>query len=187
MAKGAVIAICVLLFVQFIHCIATNEELRLIETQKGRRQWVTQQQLVDMTSRGVQLFDVTDFSTLGPKQDMWEPTIPTQCYQQAIVNELLTELNVNNLFDTITQLSSYHTRYYEADTAVDAARWLFAKYQQIIDDSSSTIATVQYFNNTWAQPSIIARIEADPTSEYADEVVILGGHIDSIIVSFLKI
>lgn len=182
------VLVCILLCFLSLSVVQARvgESLRLVEYSENEREWITQGQLEKLTSRGVHLFDVTDHQNLVPKawQLAWEPYIPSDCSQQPLVRSLNRNLNTQNLFDTISTLSSYHTRYYQSETGADAAEWIYSQYFNIIQNSfASSNPTVAFYNNTWKQPSIIARIPGDPNSPYAEEIVILGGHIDSIIVS----
>jgi len=73
-------------------------------------------------------------------------------------------------------LSAFFTRYYTTQTGRDAAVYLHKKYKELGKDNPNV--EVEFFNHTWLQPSVIARIKGSGGS--ASEVVILGGHEDSV-------
>ena len=180
-----VIAI-ILLFTLFFICLSksenTNSEKRLIQLSPTERKWVTMQELIKLTSNGINLFDLTDHPNLSPLEGQWEPVVPPCCFNQEVVSELSSYLSTVNLFNTVQQLSSFHTRYYQSDTGVSAAEWIYNTIADYIQASAmENYAEVNFFNHSWAQPSVIARI---PGKALVDEIVILGAHLDSIIVLF---
>jgi len=96
----------------------------------------------------------------------------------AVVNGLIGQLTAANVESTITGLASFPTRYYTSQTGVDAANWIKARWEGYASAAGRTDVTVQLFNHPgWAQPSVIATI---PGNTAPSEVVVLGGHEDSI-------
>ncbi|MFT5758107.1 MAG: leucyl aminopeptidase [Alteromonadaceae bacterium] len=91
------------------------------------------------------------------------------------VDELLTKLNTSNLSSTIGSLSNYHNRYYSQQSGVDAASWLRSHWQSI--GSARSDISVELYQHSWQQPSVIATIIG---TESPDEVIVIGGHLDSI-------
>ncbi|MFA0811600.1 M28 family peptidase [Microbulbifer epialgicus] len=91
-----------------------------------------------------------------------------------MVNALQGEISEANIRATIETLSSFTNRYYTTSTGVDAAEWIRDKWQSLT--SSRSDASVQLYNHSWAQPSVILTIQGqtDP-----DEIVVLGAHLDS--------
>jgi leucyl aminopeptidase len=81
--------------------------------------------------------------------------------------KLVDELNIRN---TILTLSNYKNRYYKSETGVKAAKHIAKVWGQY--------ATTELYNHKkWPQPSVIATI---PGTKYPNEVIVVGGHIDSI-------
>ncbi len=93
----------------------------------------------------------------------------------ALVNGFIAALQEPNIRGTITTLSSYTTRHYTSPTGVDAANWLKGQWQTFAQ--GRTDVTVELFTHTWAQPSVILTLQG---STVPDEVVVIGGHLDSI-------
>ncbi|WP_208647377.1 M20/M25/M40 family metallo-hydrolase [Corallococcus interemptor] len=95
----------------------------------------------------------------------------------AVVNGLFSGLEEPSIRATITQLASYTNRYYNNSSGgTQAANWLrntWAGYA-----GGRTDVTVQlYTHASWTQPSVIATITG---TVFPDEVVVIGGHLDSI-------
>ena len=93
----------------------------------------------------------------------------------AVVNGFIAALQEPNIRSTITTLSGYTTRHYTSQTGVDAANWLKGQWQTYAQGRSDV--TVELFTHTWAQPSVILTIQG---SVAPSEVVVIGGHLDSI-------
>lgn len=90
-------------------------------------------------------------------------------------NGMLNQLSVGNLASTVNTMSAFHNRYYTQQTGVDASQWLRDHWRQISQSRSDIV--VDYYSHSWAQSSVVATIQG---SEKADEIVIIGGHLDSI-------
>ncbi|HWO21433.1 MAG TPA: M20/M25/M40 family metallo-hydrolase [Kofleriaceae bacterium] len=94
------------------------------------------------------------------------------------VNTLLPQLSQANVLTTIQQLSGgagFTTRYYTSTGGGQSSTWLknlWAGYA-----ASRPEVTVELYETGWAQKSVIAKI---PGTSLASEVVVLGGHLDSI-------
>jgi len=153
---------------------------RLIQFNETYSKWMSQEevdQLAVECGAGKGFMDITDFPDLGkippPRIVSAFPVTPTH---QKEVTPLLPFVNKNNIQATVTKLSSYTTRYYRDQTGVDSATWLLNEYKRIA--GSRTDIKVEFFPNTFIQPNVIARIEG--TGAQKNEIVILGGHIDSI-------
>jgi leucyl aminopeptidase len=96
--------------------------------------------------------------------------------QAATVNQLIAGVQELPLRNVILKMSSFHNRYYNAQTGVDSQAWLKSHWEGILSTRSD--AKVEYFNHTrWMQPSVIASIEG---STKPDEYIVTGGHADSI-------
>ena len=96
----------------------------------------------------------------------------------ATVNGLLPQLSQPTILGTIQQLSGaagFATRYYTSTGGGQSSTWLrnlWAGYAANRPD-----VTIELFETGWTQKSVIATI---PGSTLASEVVVIGGHLDSI-------
>lgn len=85
-------------------------------------------------------------------------------------------VTAGNILDFITTFSSYDDRYYTSQTGIDAAEWLQQHWQQLTEGRDNVeVSLVRH--SDFPQPSVRARFIG--TSE-PDQVVVLGGHLDSI-------
>ncbi|CAM2070389.1 M20/M25/M40 family metallo-hydrolase [Sulfidibacter corallicola] len=93
----------------------------------------------------------------------------------AVVQALLEDLQETKIEDTIIHLSDYHTRYYTTQTSVDAMNWLKELWESYANGRADV--TVEFYSHSWQQPSLIFTLEG---SDLPNEVVVVGGHADSI-------
>ncbi|MET1256293.1 M20/M25/M40 family metallo-hydrolase [Aliikangiella maris] len=93
----------------------------------------------------------------------------------ASVNALLSKLSTSSMSSTVNSLSNYHNRYYTQQSGVDSSNWIKNKWQSIGNGRSDI--SVESFNHSWSQPSVIATITGTTSP---DEIIVIGGHLDSI-------
>lgn len=98
--------------------------------------------------------------------------------QENIVTKWLPEISIDYMNSIVTHLTSYKTRYYKSDEGAAALRWIGAEWEKLTKSRSD--AKVTYYDyETHKQPTVILTFEgSDP--ELKDQVIILGGHGDSI-------
>jgi len=101
--------------------------------------------------------------------------IPSGPTHQSFVDPLLDQLSSTNIWDTVGWFSSYTTRYYTSTTGVQAVNALIEEYTGH-GNNHPRIEIQAFTHPTWAQPSVIARIYGNVAP---NEIVIIGGHIDS--------
>ncbi|WP_440056700.1 M28 family metallopeptidase (plasmid) [Pseudoalteromonas sp. T1lg65] len=93
----------------------------------------------------------------------------------ARVNSLLSRVSTTSMESTVSSLTGFYNRYYTAQTGVDASSWIKQRWSDIAQ--SRTDINVEFFNHSWQQPSVVATIQG---AELSNEIVIIGGHLDSI-------
>lgn len=94
----------------------------------------------------------------------------------AVAQALLAAVQPANILDTVNLLAGNTTRYYTTAGGVNAANQLKARWEGYAAGRSDV--TVELFTHpTWAQPSVIATITG---TSLPSEVVVIGGHLDSI-------
>ncbi|KFE66501.1 M20/M25/M40 family metallo-hydrolase [Hyalangium minutum] len=92
------------------------------------------------------------------------------------VNAMLSGVQELNIRNTINSLSTnFTTRRYNVQAGADAANWLKSQWTTIANGRSDI--SVALFTHTWTQPSVIATITG---TTLPNEVVVIGGHLDSI-------
>lgn len=98
---------------------------------------------------------------------------------QAIINPMLSEVHESQIRETITRLSTdFPNRRYNQPSGLDSANWIKDKWTTLAAGRSDI--TVETFDHTAVnspQPSIILTVRG---TTMPNEVVILGGHQDSI-------
>ncbi|XP_021945455.1 leucine aminopeptidase 1 [Folsomia candida] len=154
---------------------------RLIKTTfEGPGQWMDEDEIWGLISKHQNFMDITDHNFPDIKEgDVNVQAIPTTLRFQSTVNGLLGRTSITRMQDFIRTFSSYHNRYYQAQTGIDSQRWLFAQVQESIANYAGS-ATVNEVTHTFGpQSSIVARLTgSDPTLR--SEIVIIGAHQDSI-------
>lgn len=170
----------------FIFIIAqkpTNPNLRLIELPEGKRIWVHKDTLSKYFPKVGQLvnyMDVTETQDLE-KGEVQKTILPEKPTQQETIRPMLTKIEEHSeehIKKVAQHLSSYRTRHANSDTGVQAVEWLRSEYQKRIDQLSperkALFSVKVYPHTSWKQPSLIVTMKGK-----TDELVILGGHIDS--------
>ena len=97
--------------------------------------------------------------------------------QPDLVESLVDEVSVNRIRTTIAHLSEeYPNRFFAHPSGVNSAHWIRDLWSDFAGNRADV--TVELFSHPeWAQPSVILTIEG---SSRPQEVVVLGGHLDSI-------
>ncbi len=96
--------------------------------------------------------------------------------QEDIVTNFLKDVDEFEIRSTILKLSSFHNRYYKAQTGVDSQAWLKQKWESL-SNGRSDISVDYYKHDRWPQPSVVMTVEG---TDKSDEIVVIGGHADSI-------
>lgn len=96
--------------------------------------------------------------------------------QQTLVNQLLPLVNQSNIESTITHLStSYTNRYYTTTGGSNASDWIKNNWESFT--TGKTWASVMQISHSgYGQKSVEVTITG---SEKPDEIVVIGGHLDS--------
>ncbi len=96
---------------------------------------------------------------------------------QALVPPILSQMQDSNIAQTIGELATFVNRYYTTTGGNDASNWLRQKWAGIATGRSD-IAATQFAHTGYKQKSVIATITG---TDNPNEVVVIGGHLDSII------
>ncbi|KNC53089.1 uncharacterized protein AMSG_12257 [Thecamonas trahens ATCC 50062] len=158
---------------------AVAEGLRMVRWNATRAAWLSLSEIDELVADGgaaSRFVDVTESEGLGkgyPVAVAGKYVFPAQPMHKAVVGVLANKVEVSAMVANVETFSSFYTRYYTSDTGRRAAEW--------VHDLASVYAgahpgiTVEYFANSFLQPSVIVTI-AGQTSD----IVILGAHIDSV-------
>lgn len=96
--------------------------------------------------------------------------------QGTLVNSQLPQLNQANIAQFISDLSQFTNRYYTTNAGVQAADWIATQWQNL-SNSHSWIKVSRISHSGYPQRSVLLEITG---SEKPDDIVVLGGHLDSI-------
>ena len=96
--------------------------------------------------------------------------------QTELVRPLVASVEAAQIKSTIEKLSTFKNRYYKCKTGVASQKFVKETWEGLTNGRSD--ASVEYFeHNSWDQPSVILTIKGSKTP---NEVIIIGGHADSI-------
>jgi bacterial leucyl aminopeptidase len=95
----------------------------------------------------------------------------------ATVGPVLDELDEGNITAQIQELSALQTRHYLTPFGLQASILVRDRWQAIADHAGRTDVVVELMAHDFQQKTVIVTI---PGSTLADEVVVVGGHLDSI-------
>lgn len=96
--------------------------------------------------------------------------------QSALVVPMVAAVTEPSIREMILKLSEFNTRYYKSETGIKSSEFIRDTWANLAKHRNDV--KVELFKHpNWPQASIIMTIQG---SEKADEIVILGGHADSI-------
>jgi leucyl aminopeptidase len=96
--------------------------------------------------------------------------------QNSIVNPMMNQVAESSIREMIIKLAAFNTRYYTSDTGVKSSEFIRDTWASLAK-SRSDVKVELYKHKKYPQASIIMTITG---SEKPEEIVILGGHADSI-------
>lgn len=97
---------------------------------------------------------------------------------QATVLDWMPQAHESNIHGTISSLSSFRNRYFESSFGREAAEWIRDTWQGLAAGRSDIdVQLTTPCSQCSTQPSVILTIQG---AELPDEVVVVGGHLDSI-------
>jgi len=91
-----------------------------------------------------------------------------------VVHAVLPAVDRDKILSTIRELSAMQNRYYRSSTGAAASTWLQQRWQRFTDRRD---VTVELVDHGYPQKSVVMTI---PGTTRASEVVVIGGHLDSI-------
>lgn len=96
--------------------------------------------------------------------------------RQSDVRPMVAQVSDANIEGTIRKLSEFKTRYYKSETGVKSSEFIRDTWAGLAK-SRNDVKVELVSHRSWPQASIVMTIEG---SEKSDEIVIIGGHADSI-------
>lgn len=95
----------------------------------------------------------------------------------ALVQAWLPQVSEARIYATIDHLQSYQNRYYASATGRTSAEWIRSTWQALAAGRDDVTTELVGCDGCSTQPSVILTIRG---TELPDEVLVLGGHLDSI-------
>lgn len=95
---------------------------------------------------------------------------------QTVVTPVLSQMQAGNIATTITDMSAFVNRHYLTTGGTDGSNWLRAKWAGMATGRTD-ITVDQFTHSGYNQKSVILTING---TDNASEVVVIGGHLDSI-------
>lgn len=96
---------------------------------------------------------------------------------QATVNPWLGQVKEDNIYTTIDTLSAYKNRFYASSHGKASAEWIASTWQGLVAGRSDVTVEKVACSGCSTQPNVVLTVRG---AEIPDEVVVLGGHLDSI-------
>ncbi len=163
---------------------ATKERVHVVQVSEAQMLKLSHAVHHELKRCGGFMFHPTEaaaMSVLAPKTaslaGSFAPSRPSyKIDNQTTVNAILPTMQDTNIAQTIIDLSNFTNRYYQTQGGVNASTWLMQKWQSMAAGRSD-ISVAQFTHASWAQKSVILTIKG---TDNASEVVVLGGHLDSI-------
>lgn len=97
--------------------------------------------------------------------------------QGTLVNSQLPQLNQANIAQFINDLSQFTNRYYTTASGTQSADWIASQWQSFASPHS-WMKVSRISHSGYPQRSVLLEVTG---SEKPDEIVVLGGHLDSIV------
>jgi leucyl aminopeptidase len=94
----------------------------------------------------------------------------------ALVKPTLAQMDDKRIGDTIVKLSGFPNRYFNSEHGKAASDWLRARWAEL-GARHPGVTVAHYAHKGYGQPSVIATIAG---SDKAEQVIVLGAHLDSI-------
>jgi leucyl aminopeptidase len=96
-----------------------------------------------------------------------------------LVEPMLVQMSDKNIEQTIVSLAAFPNRYYKSPSGVDASTWLFTRWSEMAAGRAD-IGVTQFTHADYPQKSVMLSIAG---SDKPDESIVLGAHLDSILMS----
>jgi leucyl aminopeptidase len=96
--------------------------------------------------------------------------------QASMIKPMMDQVSDKSILSMIDKLAAFNTRYYKSDTGVKSSEFIRDTWAGIAK-SRNDVKVELFKHKNWPQASIIMTIEG---SEKSDEIIIVGGHADSI-------
>lgn len=129
---------------------------------------------------GFMVHDTLAEAEAARRESLAPPARPAMDYtldREHVVTALLPAVDDERILETIAALSSMKNRYYLSDEGANASLWLKDRWEGLAKQAGRSDVKVELFDQGYPQKSVIMTI---PGTTKASEVIVIGGHLDSI-------
>lgn len=106
-----------------------------------------------------------------------ESSDPYEIKHQEEVSNALKDVVADNIWQTLTHLTSFHNRSATKDTGVDTANWLKEQFEKMAVESGRTDTKTFFVKTGWyKQPSLVTVIGKDLNAPG----IVIGAHMDTL-------
>lgn len=127
----------------------------------------------ELFTAGYQLEKIDRINKPLPKARQYTISVPTG--QDSIIIDIINRVSAVSLQSGVTRLQDFRTRYTYSDSIIPAAQWI---YDQYVSFGYTDVKFDTFYHNNQPHRNVIA---TKPGLIYADSVIMLGGHYDSIV------
>lgn len=158
------------------------DELRLVQfTDEAEGVWITEREKFIARAQGWKFFDVTESprSFVERPSKTFSPPASSSPFLASKITKVIKSLSTDGPRANLEKFTSFRTRYYRSQTGRDSQLWLMGKIQEIVDENaltSSTVITIEEFEHSWLQNTIITKIKGTSGN---GTTIIVSAHQDS--------
>ncbi|KAF8191470.1 peptidase [Mycena galopus ATCC 62051] len=157
------------------------DALRLVQfSLKEAPVWMTEREKLVTKAMGRSYLDITATQTLGqsPKRRFTYPEP-----NSTVVSRIIANLTTFEPRKNLEHLSSFRTRYCHSDSGRASSEWLLRRIRnytaELASEEQKPLISVELFEHTWKQPSVIIRMALEDSLD-SDPITVIGAHCDSI-------
>lgn len=159
--------------------VPRNNGERLFQLADGSQHWADEETMLywirqDIKFQGVFKVEGEDRENVAVNFD----PLPTELKHTDLTETIAQRYESSNGMDTIRELSSRFNRYYSTEDGLETSKYLEGRIREYAEASHLDITVTTYESDVHApQYNIVASMKG---ASLPDEIVIIGGHIDSI-------
>ncbi|KAH6560398.1 hypothetical protein BASA60_000319 [Batrachochytrium salamandrivorans] len=163
---------------------------RLISLSDSHSEWMNEEQIFGLYQTDTKFIDITDgdmdmIASHASLRAASHKAYPTKITHQEKVDPLIQAISQEGMRDFLTRFSGFNTRYFRSSSGAESSKWLQQLVQDLADTHGRTDVklTVDKFEHTWGQSSVIARFEAatpDETTDAPKDILVVSAHQDSV-------
>ncbi|KAJ7261268.1 peptidase [Mycena haematopus] len=143
--------------------------------------WMTERDKLMTKAMGKGYLDIIATQSLGKLSPKRRFTYPNP--NSTIVSSIIGNLTTSEPRKNLEHLSSFRTRYCHSDSGRASSEWLLHRIRnytmELAGEEQKPLISVELFEHTWKQPSVIVRMVSKDSLD-SDPITVIGAHSDSI-------